>query len=203
MAILAFPVTTHPARVTWGPQANTQQHRSPFNGSTQTLVQPGGVWTANLSWPTLSQDDWRLLSGFVARLSGSAGRFTYGPVHAPRRATGTGTPVMNGSIQTGTSISIKGWAASAQAFKTGDFLSYLDDNGRSLLHIVVADSAATGSGFAAVDIWPPVRRSVPDGRAVEVAAPVGVFRLAGDANPLSVRPGAFGELSLDIEEALV
>ena len=203
MSIVAFPTTTNPARVTWDLRANTQTHSSPFDQTTQTLALPGARWVVNLSWPTLSQDDWRTLSGFLAGLGGSAGRFTYGPSHAPRRATGTGAPAMNGSIQTGSAISVKGWEASAQAFRIGDYLSYLDSSGRSLLHIVRADSNATGLGFAAVSIAPPVRRSVADGTAIEVAAPLGVFRLANGASPISVRPGAFGELSIDIEETLV
>ena len=204
MAIVAFPAISAPQEVTWQLRAQTQQHVSPFNGSTQTLAMPGGVWTSTLTWRAMGEQDRRVMEGWLAGLRGAAGRFTLRPYHAPRRATGTGTPVMNGSIQTGTSISIKGWAASAQAFKAGDFLSYLDDNGRSLLHIVTADSNATGGGFASVSISPPVRRIVPDGRAIEIAAPVGVFRLATDdeGQMVTVFPPV-GAVTINVVEALV
>lgn len=202
--ILSFPSIQAPTDVSWVLRANTQVQTSPLNRATQTLQMPGAVWVATLTWSAMPEDDRRVLEAFIAKLGGRAGRFFLRPYHAPRRATGTGTPNMNGSIQTGSTISIKGWGASAQAFKAGDFLSYPDADGRHLLHIVTADSAATGLGFASVDIAPPVRRSVPDGTAVEVAAPVGTFRLvADDDGVMTVASPLRGTVSISAEEALV
>ena len=203
MTILTFPAINYPSQLTWRLIANTQTHRSPFDGSTQTLRMAGERWAATLTWETLKEDDWRLLTAFVSRLGGMSGRFYYGPYHAERRATGTGTPLINDSIQTGGAISVKGWDASAQAFKAGDFLSYNDANGRPLLHQVTADSTASGAGVATVSIAPPVRRSVADNTPVEFAAPVAVFMLGGDDFSTTFRPGRFGATTLEIVEALV
>lgn len=203
MTILTFPSINNPSQITWRLRANTQTQRSPWDGTTQTLRLPGERWEATLVWETLKEDDWRLLSAFIAQLGGMAGRFYYGPVHSPRRATGTGTPLVNGSIQTGTAISIKGWDASAQAFKAGDFFSVNDSNGRPLLYQATTDSAATNLGVASVSVAPPVRRSVADNTAVAITSPVAVFMLASTDAGITHRPGPFGGTTLEIAEALV
>lgn len=202
MTILTFPTINHPSQITWRLRSSTQTQRSPFDGTVQTLRLPGERWEASLSWDTLKEDDWRVLTAFVSRLGGMAGRFYYGPFHAERRATGTGAPLMNGSIQTGSAVSIKGWDASAQAFRVGDFLSYNDANGRPMLYQVTADSAASAGGVATVSIAPPVRRSVPDGTAIQIANPTGVFMLLTDDSSTTFRPGRFGAMTLEIAEAL-
>lgn len=203
MTILTFPAIINPSQVLWRLLSKTQVHESPFSGAMQTLRQPAERWAATLTWNRLTQSDWRLMSAFLAQLNGQAGRFYYGPVHAPRLATGSGTPAINGSVQTGSTISIDGWGASAQAFKAGDYFSYNDANGRPMLYIVTADISATGAGVANVPVAPQVRRSVADGTAVEITSPVAVFRLASDDMGLTNSPGPWGSVSIDIIEALV
>lgn len=202
MTVYSFPSIKRPSSMTWRPIANTQTQRSPFDGTMQTLRQPGERWAATVSWETLSATEARVLSSFLTKLGGRAGRFTFSPFHAPRQATGTGTPLINGS-QSGSSISIDGWANGAQAFKDGDFFSVLDSNSRPLLYQVTADVTANGSGVATVPVAPPVRRSVPDNTAVEITTPLAVFMLTEDDVGVSIRPPLLGSFSFDIIEALV
>lgn len=203
MTILTFPSIINPSQVAWRLVNKTQVHESPFSGAMQTLRQPAERWAATLTWNRLTQTDWRAMSAFLAQLNGQAGRFYYGPVHAPRMATGTGTPAINGSVQSGSAVSIDGWAASAEAFKRGDYLSYNDADGRPMLYIVTADISATGAGVANVPVAPQVRRSVADGTTVEIDNPLAVFRLASDDVGLINTPGPWGSVSIDIIEALV
>lgn len=203
MTILTFPSILAPSGVSWRLRALTQTQESPFDGTAQTLALPGARWEASLTWQTLRPGHARLLEAFLSSLQGRAGRFTFGPVHGPRQASGTGTPVVNGAGQTGATLSTRGWAASAQAFLAGDWLSYTDTTGRRRLHQVTANSTADGSGVASFAVAPPIRRAGADGAAVEVSAPLGVFRLASDDATISVRPPLLGSVTLEIVEALV
>lgn len=201
---VAFPTIRLPAEVSWRLRGRTQMHTSPFDGSVQTLVLPGAAWEATLSWPALEQDDARALEAFLASMLGAAGRFFYGPPHAPRRATGSGTITINGAGQSGATLSVAGFGASAQAFLAGDWLSYEDTTGRRRLHQATGNVTANGSGVASVPIAPPIRRSGASGAAVNITSPTGVFRLASDdAGEVRTRPLYIGSVSLSIVEALV
>jgi hypothetical protein len=203
MTTLTFPTIRQPSSVTWRLRSRTQTHTSPLDGTVQTLALPGARWEAALNWAAMEEADWRALAAFLARLGGQAGRFTFGPIHAPRRATGGGTPVVNGASQAGATLSVRGWSANAQAFLAGDWLSYVDTTGRARLHQVTADVTANGSGVASVPIAPAIRRSGANGAAVQVTAPVGVFRLGDDAQDVAVRPARFAAVAFDIVEALI
>ena len=204
MSVVAFPAIRQPFEVSWRLRGRTQTHTSPLDGTTQTLAMPGAYWEATLAWPALEQTEARLLEAFLAQMRGAQGRFFYGPTHAPRRATGGGSPVINGASQTGATLSISGFTGGAQAFLAGDWLSYTDTTGRARLHQATANSTANGSGVASVAIAPPIRRSGANGAAVNITVPVGVFRLSGDdGGEMRTRPLYFGAASLSIVEALV
>lgn len=201
---VAFPSIKNPSEVTWRLRARTQTHTSPLDGTVQTLAMPGARWEATLTWGALSVADYRTLEAFISSLGGMAGRFFYGPIHGPRRATGGGTPVINGASQSGSTLSTRGWSASAQAFLVGDWLSYTDTTGRRRLHQVTANSTANGSGVASVSIAPPIRRAGADGAALTITTPTGVFMLASDdEGQMSVRPPLIGSMPLSIVEAIV
>jgi len=204
MPVLTFPTIRRPSEAAEKLIGLTQTHESPFDGTMQTLEMPGARWEFTVTWQTLSPDDRRELSAFLARLRGRAGRFTYGPIWSPRRATGGGVPVINGAGQSGEVLSTIGWTANAQAMRAGDWLSYVDLGGRQRLHQVVADASANPSGIAALTISPPIRRAGSNGAAVEIAAPVGAFMLPQDEAPgLNIRPPSFGQVTITMREALV
>jgi hypothetical protein len=206
MTILTPPAVFNlPSRLTFAPVANTQSGgRSPFDGTEQTLRQPGERWGATLGWDGLTQAEWRPLMAFLAQLGGRAGRFTWSPPF-PRRASGLGAsgPIVAGAGQTGASLALSGWQASAQAFLAGDLLSWTDAAGRRRLHMATADVTASGGGTCTVAIAPPLRSPPVNASAVEILAPSGVFRLSQDRNPMDLVRGLIAGGSIDIEEALV
>ena len=203
MPVLTFPTIRRPSEAAEKLIGLTQVHESPFDGTMQTLEMPGARWEFTVTWQILSPDDRRELAAFLARLRGRAGRFTYGPVWSPRRAVGGGSPVINGSGQSGEVLSTIGWAANAQAMRAGDWLSYADPAGRQRLHQVVADATADAAGVAALIISPPIRRAGANGVAVEVTAPIGTFMLPQDEAPsLNIRPPSFGQVTITMREAL-
>jgi hypothetical protein len=205
MTILTFPTIRRPSAGSYRLRGNTQAHRSPLDGTEQTLEMPGAVWEITVSWDNLGTDDQRVLAAFLAQLRGAAGRFYYSPTAwQPRRATGGGTPLINGAAQSGSSLVTDGWSASVQVMRAGDWLSYTDALGRRRLHMVTADVSSSAGGAATLAITPPIRRAGAENAAVEVAAPSGVFRLPDDAAPeMAIRPPMLGRVTLAMVEALV
>lgn len=206
MSILTFPTLSRtPSNASFRLRGNTQTQRSPLDGTSQTLEIPGSRWEITVSWESLKEADWRILAAFLAKLRGRAGRFTFSPaIFAPRRGTGTGTPVFNGAGDIGDSVYITGWTPSAPAvFLTGDWFSYVDTGGRQRLHMVTADVGAAGGGGANVEITPPIRVAAAASAPLEIVAPVGVFMLTADDGPQAeVRPPRLGAVSITMEEAL-
>lgn len=204
MTVLTFPTIRRPSEASERLIGLTQTHESPFDGTMQTLELPGARWEFTVTWQTLSPDDRRELAAFLARLRGRAGRFTYGPFWSPRRATGGGTPVINGAGQSGVTLNTGGWVAGAQAMRAGDWFSYADTAGRQRLHQVVADATADGAGVAALIISPPIRRAGANGAALQIATPIGTFMLPQDEAPgMNIRAPSLGQVTITMREALV
>lgn len=205
MTILTFPTIRRPSSASYRLRGNTQTHISPLDRTAQTLEMPGAVWELTVSWESLTSDDSRVLAAFLASLRGAVGRFYYSPATwAPRRATGGGTPLINGASQSGASLITDGWSASVQVMRAGDWLSYTDTSNRRRLHMVTADTSSNASGQATLPITPPIRRAGADNAAIEVAAPSGVFRLPSDDAPeMALRAPLLGSATLSMVEALI
>lgn len=204
MTVLTFPTIRRPSEASERLIGLTQTHESPFDGTMQTLELPGARWEFTVTWQTLSPDDRRELAAFLARLRGRAGRFTYGPFWSPRRATGGGTPVINGAGQSGVTLNTGGWVAGAQAMRAGDWFSYADTAGRQRLHQVVADATADGAGVAFLTISPPIRRAGAHLAVLEMTTPVGTFMLPQDEAPgMNIRAPSLGQVTITMREALV
>lgn len=205
MTILTFPTIRRPSAGSYRLRGNTQTHTSPLDRTQQTLEMPGATWELTVGWESLNADDQRVMAAFLAQLRGAAGRFYYSPAAwQPRRAAGGGTPRVNGASQSGASLVTDGWSASVQVMRAGDWLSYDDTTGRRRLHMVTADVSSNSSGQATLAITPPIRRAAANDALINVATPVGVFRLPDDAAPeMSLRPPMLGSVTLTMVEALV
>lgn len=194
MTTYSFPSLVSPASVDWRLVSNTQSFTSPLDRTTQTLELPGARWEASVTWPTLAAADWRILTAFLAKLRGAAGRFYYGPPHATAtQQTITGSVLVNGASQTGGSLIVDGFTGT---FKAGDFISFDTSVGREL-HMVVADLTNPGT----LTIEPPIRVSPADNAAVTISSPTCVMRLTDDAQAaLSIRPPVTGSVAFDMVE---
>ena len=204
MSFLTFPyVLAPPDSMTWRLRANTQVHESPLDGTSQTLLMPGSRWVGSMTWPKMDRDMARIISAFVARMNGRAGRFLLQPLHAPRIATAGGTPRVMGAGQSGDLLQTDGWEAGKTVIVTGDFLSFSSPSGRPQIHMAVASAVSNGSGYAPIRIAPPLRSPPADGAAIEVNAPVGVFRLADDdQGDLATDAAWHSSIAVEFEEAL-
>lgn len=213
MTILTFP-TLNASGVARGPHiaqmqvvANTQSLTSPFDGSVQTIANPGQRWRFGLQYRDLPVGDWRTLMAFIASLGGRAGRFTFSPPHNRRRATATisGTVRVMGAGQTGATLAIDGLPNSVVVFEAGDWISFPNSASRPQLHQVTAQATTNGSGEVTLSIAPPLRGSPADNAIVTWSAPTGVFMLeSDDGGAVTMEAGNVerADISLDIIEAL-
>lgn len=206
MTILTFPTIIGPSDINFTLVGNTQSATSPFDGSRQTLRQPGARWQATLTWARLPQADARVLEAFLASLNGTSGRFAYARPDRPRRALGTtaGAITVNGAGQTGSAIATAGWSwPNGPCLLAGDIFGWDDPAGRPQMHMATADAGPDPAGLMGVSITPPIRRS-PNNGAVITLTPSAVFMLrSDDGGAVQSLPGGFGAARIDMIEALV
>lgn len=198
MSVLTFPAVV-PNNSDFGLESNTQQTRSELNGVVQTLALPGDRWTATLTFTNLFDPKARLMRAFITSLRGQAGRF-YLPVPGFRRAgIGTGTPVVKGAGQTGSTIITDGWTINQTGVvAAGDYFNIGTE-----LKMATADANSDGSGNATISFTPPLRVSPADNSAIVVTNPKVIMCLAdGKQARWQVAPTPIFALTLACVEPL-
>ena len=139
--------------------------QSPFTGSVQTAHR-WSLWQYILEWDNVSGTARAELVAALERLDGLTHRLELPEFNHTQRGVLDGTPVVDGSGQTGEIIAIRGAGLSVTNWaRAGDWLSW--DN---LAHTVVADADSDGAGDVTVEIRPRIRTSPTDATAVDVAA---------------------------------
>jgi len=176
MSTLTWPTLSRsaPPELVWGLRSNTQTFESPLSGAVQTLEMPGARWVVSFSMPSLNSADAATLRAFLVRLRGEAGRFyLHNMAQARPRGVATGTPLVNGAGQTGTSLATDGWTPSqAGILKAGDFIGVGGE-----LKMVVQDCDSDATGAATIVFEPPLRASPADNAALVTNKPTAIFKL--------------------------
>lgn len=195
----------NPSSFEWQLISNTQAFTSPLVGATQTVEMAGARWYGVARWEVLTEAQWRDLEGWLAQLAGAAGRFYMGPFHAAMpRGVGTGTPLVNGTGQTGRTLITDGWTPSQTGIlKRGDYLHFDSGLGREL-KIVTADVNSDALGQATLSIMPPIRTAPADNAAITIQSPNCIMRVKDDAQGKNmVTPPLTGGMEIEFVEAFV
>lgn len=202
MTVYSFPSIV-PNESEWELVSSTKVHRSPFNGSMQTIEMPGAYWAVSLTFRHLTDSQYRTLMAFLARLRGRAGRFyLHDHAHATPAGTATGTPLVNGASQTGNTLVTDGWTAGVTGILlAGDLIGY-----NAQLNMVAADVNSDGSGNASIPLVMPLRTSPANNDPITVSSPTAVFMLDQDSiaahnAPGNAATGAFSSISFRAVEA--
>jgi hypothetical protein len=161
----------------FGLQFNTQQHISPLSRTTQRIELPGARWMANYTLAPTKRSELAAIQAFLIQLRGGANTFWgYDPAATSPRGTATGTPLVNGGSQVGTSLVTDGWTPNVTGIlKAGDYFQV-----GSELKMLVGDVNSNGSGQATLLFEPPLRESPADNAAITVASASCVMRLVDD-----------------------
>lgn len=171
--------TTGFATAQFGLKSNTQTFTSPITGKVQVLEMTGHKWTATYNLPPLNASDAGQWIAFLTKLRGQTHSFfAYDPARTTAQGSPSGTPLVNGAGQTGTSLVTDGWTNSTAILKAGDYISV--DATLRQLYMVVADVSSDGSGNATLTIEPPIRTSPEQNSGITVSSAACVMRLTGN-----------------------
>lgn len=184
---LSMPTTPGFQSSRFGLRSNTAAFVSPLTQSVQTQAYLGARWYANYVLPPMLRAKAAEWIAFFASLDGRSGRF-YGfdPDAKTPRGTWAGSPLVNGSNQTGVALICDGFTGGATV-KKGDYFSVGTE-----LKMVTADGTADGSGNLTISFAPSLRASPANNAALTSTNPTCIMMLeddeqaAWDANELSV-----------------
>ena len=164
---------TKPVAFEFGIKYNTLVHQSPLTGYVQTVGLTGARWTASITYPTLSLADGAKMDAFIASLKGQQNRLAlYNLARQDILGAGTGSPVVSGAGQTGSSINTGGWGSNQVVLKAGDMIGIGGE-----LKMVLADVTSNGSGAATITFEPALRASPSNGSAIDITKPTALFIL--------------------------
>lgn len=167
-----FPVNSF----TFQLETNTRQSVSPFNRATQTKELSGSRWKATFNLTAKKRDAMAATQAFILALKGGAGRFwAYDFAGTEPQGTGGGTPIIDGSSQTGRILNTKSWNANEIVLKAGDYIQVGDE-----LKMITSDVTSDGTGLAVINFEPSLRKSHADGTSLITSNPSCIMRLIDD-----------------------
>lgn len=134
--------------------------------SLKRQVRTRGVqaWQLRLYYGAMTRADFAPLWSFLVSRAGQVADFTVSvPGLNVPRGTAVGTPIVNGSGQSGNTLISDGWAAGAAVLKKGD---WIEIEGDRKVYQITADVTSDGSGNAYLPIYPALRRSPGDNTTI-------------------------------------
>lgn len=144
--------------------------QSPFSYQQQTHDFGGALWEAEVTLPPLSYADARAVEVFLLGLNGMSKTFTMGhPLH-----TATGSVYVDATSGNTPAIGNTTLTLDGSAVDAGTYFSI-----SNRLYMLLEDKAS-GSSDGAKDIAPPLRTAPSHATQIELAAPVGTWRLASN-----------------------
>lgn len=174
---IAMPTSPGFISCRFGLESNTMIFESPFTRTTQVLELDGARWTASYSLPPMDRADMAQWQSFITKLRGRAATFYgYDPDASVGRGVLSGTPLVNGSGQTGNSLTVDGAASGVTNWiRNGDYFTVNNE-----YKMAVEDANSNGSGQVTITFEPPLRSSPPDNAPLTVLNARCVMRLMED-----------------------
>lgn len=162
---ISMPARPGFTRARFGLETNTQRFESPLTKSVQRLALQGSRWAATYTLPAMSRAQMAAWQAFFLQLEGSANTFHgFDPDARGPRGPATGTPLVNGGGQTGSTLNIDGCTANVTGWMlAGDYFAV---NGE--LKMLTAPVNTNGSGQATLNFKPSLRSSPADNAPLTV-----------------------------------
>jgi hypothetical protein len=129
-----------------------------------------------LQYGAMTRASFAPLLAFLVTQSISAQPFSVRVPSFAARGDTAGTPLVNGSGQSGTSVVSDGWGNNKVVLMKGDLIQF---EGQAKVHMVTADVSSNGSGQATIPVTPRLRGSPPDNATITVS-PLFQMVLTGD-----------------------
>lgn len=200
---LNFPDGTGVEGITLSAANAVAISRSPFTFQAQTQDYGGKMWKASVSIPPLPRWQAEEWISFLLKLKGQRGTFLMGDPNAKTgRGALTGTPLVNGSGQSGGTLNIDGAPANTSFWcRYGDYIQ-LGTGSNARLHKILNNGGSNASGQVTLDIWPDLRSSPADNDPVIVSNTVGLWRLSDNQSDWDINSASFYGIQFECEEAL-
>ena len=198
--IISMPATpAAPASVEFTAEDTVAVSISPFTGQQQVQDWGASFLEASVSLPALTHIQAQQWIAFLLALRGQANVFQLGdPLAVSPQGSGAGAPLVDGAGQTGYTINLKGFTASAaDVLLPGDWIQI----GYRIYRTLIAASADS-TGRLALSIWPQIRESPSDGTAVVLNRTQGLWRLQNNARKWSISAARVYGMQFDIREAI-
>jgi hypothetical protein len=189
---LAMPSRPAYRTIGWNFRHADGMSESPFSFAQQVQLGMGEQWgPIEIQLPAMQRAEAMEWAAFMLSLRGRYGTFLLDVDPSLREPRGviSGSPVADsvGSPSVNTARSTKLYlrdcptegspsAGVANIFRKGDMIG-LDDGFKTRLHMNLTDVSSDASGRAVLNIWPFLRRDVPDGTAIAYRSCQGTFRL--------------------------
>ena len=141
MSVLDFPSVNPDVGTSLSLKTNSTTFTSELNNAVQTGKLVGDQWSANMPFTNRSEKEGRRIKAFLARLGGMTGRFRMTPPDLNQLGTMSGSGVVDGAGQTGSTLNTTGWdAEQPELFEAGDYIEF---NGELKM---VTDTVDTAGG---------------------------------------------------------
>lgn len=206
---MSAPFLTLPASAKFANVAMTlsrvvSNSSSPFTKNEQFFDWQGEQWIVQMDLPPTN--DRAFASEWIAfglGLKGTYGRFLFGDPSAKNpRGVATGTPLVKGAGQTGSTLLTDGWTANTtNIMRAGDYIQ-IGTGIMSRLHMLLQDVNSDSGGNATLSIAPALRYSPADNAGITVTNAQGVFRMDTNDYTWSVSPAGIYQLSFGAIEVI-
>ena len=200
---ISFPASIGLANINIRAKTVVGASVSPFTGQQQVYKHQGQWWEAEVSLPPMKRADAEQVVAFLLSLNGMYGTFLLGdPANTTLRGVGTGTPVVYGAGQTGSTLITDGWTPSTTGIvKAGDWIQ-LGSGSATKLHKVLVDANSDLSGVASLEIFPNLRSSPADNSQVTKSSTKGIWRLSSNEVNWSIDEASIYGITFACMEAI-
>lgn len=165
----------------FGLMTHTQTFTSPLSNATQRALLGGAKWMANYSLPAMNRAQMADWQAFILQLEGGVNTFNaYDPDAMTPRGVATGTPLVKGASQTGSTLLVDGLPASLiNWLLPGDYFAC---NGE--LKMLTQPANTNGSGETTLYFKPALRNSPADNAPLTVNTATCTMVLTDDAQSM-------------------
>ena len=159
----------------------------------------GQAWAFTARWQMLTNAEARAVMGVVAGLRGPLNELTMiPPVLKDGVGIYSGTPLVNGGSQTGSSLILDGASTTITDWaKAGD---YFNIAGEEKVYQITADASSDGAGNVTLSIYPPLVSSPANNSAVTFSDVTFNMRMVNQYQARGVQPNHF-VIELDMVES--
>lgn len=178
--------------------------QSPFTKRQQVYDNSGSMWQGDVTFERTRIADANLIKAFVVGLKGQFGTFLYGDpdfLALGPQGTASGTPLVDGASQTGTTLAVKGFGLSETVLKAGDYFQ-LGTGLTSRLYMITEDIASDGAGDATLHFLPALRSSPAGDDPLTITGAKGLMRLSDNTVGWSANFANIHDNSISFVEAI-